>query len=173
MSTLEFSQLLGNYGEFVGAIAIVATLIYLAVQIRENTRLMQREAHLDRARHIAEPLIGSPRQLAETLHKINAKDGSIEPVTLTFMRNYELEYEEAVSVLRFLHRLWYTYEADYLFSGRSDYLDRIVSGLLSFEHLRLFWQYEKEWVFSPKFVAYVDSFADGGNLSQHGPFDSS
>ena len=32
MSTLEFSQLLGNYGEFVGAIAIVITLIYLVVQ---------------------------------------------------------------------------------------------------------------------------------------------
>ena len=38
MSTLEFSQLLGNYGEFIGAIAIVVTLIYLAVQLRQNTR---------------------------------------------------------------------------------------------------------------------------------------
>ena len=37
MSTLEISQLLGNYGEFVAAIAIVVTLIYLAVQIRQNT----------------------------------------------------------------------------------------------------------------------------------------
>ena len=38
MSTLEFAQLLGNYGEFVGAIAIVVTLIYLAVQIRQNSK---------------------------------------------------------------------------------------------------------------------------------------
>ena len=37
MSTLEFSQLLGNYGEFIGAIAIVVTLIHLAVQLRQNT----------------------------------------------------------------------------------------------------------------------------------------
>ncbi len=41
MSTLEFSQLLGNYGEFVGAIAIVVTLIYLAMQLRQNTRAIQ------------------------------------------------------------------------------------------------------------------------------------
>ncbi len=41
MSTLEISQLLGNYGEFVGAIAIVVTLIYLAVQIRQNTASSQ------------------------------------------------------------------------------------------------------------------------------------
>ena len=32
MSTLEFSQLLGNYGEFVGAIGVVATLMYLVIQ---------------------------------------------------------------------------------------------------------------------------------------------
>ena len=38
MSTLELSQLLGNYGEFVGAIAVVVTLVYLAAQIRQNTR---------------------------------------------------------------------------------------------------------------------------------------
>jgi len=34
MDQLTVAQLLGNYGEFVGAIAVVATLMYLAVQIR-------------------------------------------------------------------------------------------------------------------------------------------
>ena len=32
------AQLLGNYGEFVGAIGVVATLVYLAVQIRQNSK---------------------------------------------------------------------------------------------------------------------------------------
>jgi hypothetical protein len=36
-----FAQLLGNYGEFIGAIAVVATLIYLAIQIRRNTQAMR------------------------------------------------------------------------------------------------------------------------------------
>jgi hypothetical protein len=45
MSTLEFSQLLGNYGEFVGAIAIVATLIYLAVQLKQNTATVRANAY--------------------------------------------------------------------------------------------------------------------------------
>ena len=31
------AQLLGNFGEFIGAIAVVGTLGYLAVQIRQNT----------------------------------------------------------------------------------------------------------------------------------------
>ena len=38
MDHLTFAQLLGNYGEFFGAIAVVATLGYLGVQIRLNTR---------------------------------------------------------------------------------------------------------------------------------------
>ena len=32
------AQLLGNYGEFFGSIAVLATLGYLIVQIRQNTR---------------------------------------------------------------------------------------------------------------------------------------
>ena len=38
MNLIEMAQLLGNFGEFVGAIAVVATLAYLAVQIRQNTK---------------------------------------------------------------------------------------------------------------------------------------
>jgi hypothetical protein len=45
MSGLEFSQLLGNYGEFVGAIAIVITLIYLAVQLKQNTESVRAGAY--------------------------------------------------------------------------------------------------------------------------------
>ena len=38
MDHQAFAQLLGNYGEFVGAIAVVATLIYLAIQVRHSAR---------------------------------------------------------------------------------------------------------------------------------------
>jgi len=41
MDQLTFAQLLGNYGEFVGAIAVVVTLVYLTTQIRQNTNAVQ------------------------------------------------------------------------------------------------------------------------------------
>lgn len=41
MDHQAFAQLLGNYGEFVGAIAVVVTLLYLSLQIRQNTRASQ------------------------------------------------------------------------------------------------------------------------------------
>jgi len=38
MDHQAFAQLLGNYGEFIGSVGVVATLIYLALQMRQNTR---------------------------------------------------------------------------------------------------------------------------------------
>ena len=37
MSIVETAQILGNLSEFIGAIVIVASLIYLAVQVKQNT----------------------------------------------------------------------------------------------------------------------------------------
>jgi hypothetical protein len=37
MTMLELSELLGNFGEFFGAILVGASLFYLAVQVRNNT----------------------------------------------------------------------------------------------------------------------------------------
>jgi hypothetical protein len=36
LNQLELAQLLGSYGEFVGAIAVVVTLAYLAVQVKHS-----------------------------------------------------------------------------------------------------------------------------------------
>ena len=38
MTLMETAQLLGNVGEFVGSIAVVATLAYLAIQVRNAGR---------------------------------------------------------------------------------------------------------------------------------------
>ena len=42
MTLMDTAQLLGNFGEFFGAIAVVATLVFLIVQIRQNTRQLRR-----------------------------------------------------------------------------------------------------------------------------------
>ncbi len=40
MTLTETAQLLGNFGEFVGAIGVVVTLAFLAVQVRPSRRSM-------------------------------------------------------------------------------------------------------------------------------------
>jgi len=39
MDHLTIAQLLGNYGEFFGSIAVVATLVYLARQVHQSSQL--------------------------------------------------------------------------------------------------------------------------------------
>ena len=53
MDHQAFAQLLGNYGEFVGAFAVVGTLVYLAIQVRHgkiateaNTRAIEESRKL-------------------------------------------------------------------------------------------------------------------------------
>jgi hypothetical protein len=38
MSFVELSTILGSWGEFIGSIAVVVTLIYLAIQVRQNSQ---------------------------------------------------------------------------------------------------------------------------------------
>ena len=54
MNLMETAQLLGNSGEFFGAIAVVVTLGYLTLQIRQNTLAMQSTAEVEAARHWSE-----------------------------------------------------------------------------------------------------------------------
>ena len=44
MDHRAFAQLLGNYGEFVGAIAVVVTLVYLSRQIAMSNKLAKADA---------------------------------------------------------------------------------------------------------------------------------
>ena len=53
MDHLTFAQLLGSYGEFVGAIAVVATILYLATQVRMSNKFEaanHHDVHMDRIR---------------------------------------------------------------------------------------------------------------------------
>ena len=42
MDLVSTTQLLGNVGEFIGGITVLATLVYLAYQIRQGTRALER-----------------------------------------------------------------------------------------------------------------------------------
>jgi len=67
MDHQAFAQLLGNYGEFVGAIAVVVTLFYLANQIRSSARMAAIEARqtvLDRFSTARASLAGNAHGVA-------------------------------------------------------------------------------------------------------------
>jgi hypothetical protein len=49
MDLLSWSQLLGNVGEFIGSIAILITLVYLAVQVRDTKEALSANSRDQRA----------------------------------------------------------------------------------------------------------------------------
>ena len=81
MSLLETAQLLGNFGEFFGAIAVVATLIYLSVQIRQNTAATQATSRdsVAKARQDFLLRIGSDAATGELFHRGLFSQDSLEP----------------------------------------------------------------------------------------------
>ena len=59
MDHQTFAQLLGNYGEFVGAIAVVVTLAYVAIQVRHTRQVVEENARSARYQIVTELLAGN------------------------------------------------------------------------------------------------------------------
>ena len=85
MTLMETAQLLGNFGEFVGAIAVVGTLVYLAVQVGQskealdaNTRALDENRKLTNADAI--------RQLTRAWDELNFRVCANRESASTFMR---------------------------------------------------------------------------------------
>jgi hypothetical protein len=60
MSLMDFAQLLGNFGEFFGSIAVLATLIYLAVQVKHAKQQLTMAGLQARSNHaigVLEPIV--------------------------------------------------------------------------------------------------------------------
>ena len=51
MDHQAFAQLLGNYGEFVGAIAVFATLIYLSIQVKHSKQATEANTNIAERNH--------------------------------------------------------------------------------------------------------------------------
>ncbi len=155
MSALEFSQLLGNYGEFVGAIAIVVTLVYLAIQVRQNTHMMRasiRQARSDNAVHLYS--LGATSVVAE----IREKESRGEALT-------EVEEERMflwnICIWRQQQTTFFQAQDGLLDAQTGDEQSTIVRNLMQYPSARRFWAGPTRALDS-RFVAWVDGVI--GNL---------
>ncbi len=153
MTLMEISQVLGNVGEFAGAIAVVATLLYLAIQVRDAGRSSKFSAvQANRATRIA--WFSSLRDSSH-LPAIRAK----------VLAGEVLEAEDEL-------RLAYHYAGDWaiLYSewvqrelgvtgefATSD--DMTMKFLLSSEHAMGMWRGIGERLYPARFVEYVNKAA--------------
>ncbi len=85
---------LGAIGELVGGVAVIGSLLYVGIQIRQNTRVVQSTAHhqmLDYTSTISALLIGNP-EVADLIQRGREDPDALNPtewsrfVEVAFMR---------------------------------------------------------------------------------------
>jgi len=143
---------LGSLGEFVGAIATVATLIYLAIQIRSNTRAVQSAA----AQAVHENYA--------TWYQLLASDSELSQVTVNGLRDYSSlsEAEKAQFVSVFMAFLSYSQNA--YIKWREGALsadlwkgwELLMMNLFGAPGGAEFWK-ERGYIFGDDFQKYVES----------------
>lgn len=156
MDHQAFAQLLGNYGEFVGAIAVVVTLAYLAVQIRQSTGATRAASH---------------HAIVEALNRGNlaqAEDAELAQIWVSGSENRgglnDAERQRFdMLLLSYFHvfdSLWYSAKI-----GTAE-RDLLLSEEKGFSHLMnrpgvYDWWRANPYAFSPEFRNYMEEFRSG------------
>ena len=138
---------LGALGEFVGAIAVVTTLVYLAVQIRQNTRTMKTSA----------------LRSVQDLILLTEKNERYIAYLMKSQRNEELALEERahmverlLTIMRTFERIWYEHRLGAVSKAQFEQNLDLLRWALSAQVARQMWAHLAE-AFDPEFRTVVDS----------------
>jgi len=141
---------LGNIGEFVSALAVVISLLYLAIQIRQNTRSLRASAHQSITSHIAE-LNRTIVEHGEVAAILEA--GLTNPVGLSPADRRRFN---AYNSARFRHydNLYYQYRVGTLERSQWNGFDALLRTHLRQPGIVRWWE-ESSGFYSDEFVSYV------------------
>jgi hypothetical protein len=166
MDHQTFAQLLGNYGEFIGAIAVVATLGYLALQIRQNTKSMDE----NRKAVVAQSARDIDLYLAR-FHLELAKDPELKRIALASLeeeidngdRGRVEEYETfclAQALMQALQASYRHSELEVSQEHQQQYHLGIAKGQMHFPAWRHFWETQRhQLLLEPGFMKAVDDYS--------------
>ena len=155
---------LGNIGEFVAAIATVITLVYLAFQLRQNTRALKATAF----QHVTSEMgknvehIMDNGELAEILVK-----GTVEPETLTPAERLRLS-AVYVSSFRRLESVYVQHSLGTMEQENKQGFEKSMIPLLQFPFGREWWSEAKVAFYAP-FVHHIDEGLAGGKFERKTP----
>ena len=109
MDHQAFAQLLGNYGEFIGAIAVVVTLFYLAVQVRQSKQATEANTRsMDESRKVS--LAHAYQERAATRLRLPlgmAESDYMAPIEARLRESGWPENLDALNELEYVERLRY------------------------------------------------------------------
>ena len=148
-------ETLGNLGDFVGGIGVVITLVYLALQIRQNTRASRAATFLGLTNAWQDYLLASvDADLVDLRIRATADPDSLS----------EADYIRFFSLARVLFRRFendfFQYRSGTFDSGGWEgYRRSLTTEIIASPTIRAFWEQQRS-VFAPEFTAYVDAQLD-------------
>ncbi|MGB0998368.1 MAG: hypothetical protein ACPGXJ_08810 [Pseudomonadales bacterium] len=154
-----FAELLGNYGEFVGAIGVVVTLGYLAIQIKQNrtqTQTRIEQSLYEQWQSPAKIMADSP-QLAEVFcrgQKSRAELSESEQM------QFDMFCTLGINTVEFAYRLSEDADAD----PDSETWLSIALFFLNTPGGREFWQ-ERRDLFFAEFCDWIETHTDVNSAS--------
>ena len=139
-------EAIGAIGEVLGAIGVIATLGYLAVQIRQNTQATSASALNLALRDINELTNNNERYLA-----VLTKAGRNEALTIEESAHL---VERLVSIMRTYENFWYQYQLGNLTLNQFENQVDVIRWTLSTRTSRKLWR-TLQSSFDEGFVDYV------------------
>ena len=142
---------IGALSEMIGAIAVVITLVYLAIQIRQNTRAIR----LDTGHDVAEEyrdifaLMAQKEGLAELVHRAAIDHESI--VGADKVRYYALNS----NFIRALENAYFQFNEQALDQKHWSGMKRMLTDYAQLPAFREYWPNRKHW-FSKEFQAFME-----------------
>jgi len=142
---------LGNIGDFVGGLAVVVTLIYLAVEVRQNSSIVRANAR------------AQTNQTLSEFTRLLASDADLLRIHHTSAEGFEALTPDERRQHLYLLRYWFM-SVEFLFAQYVDGLVseaawsrelRAISNALSRPHVAAWWELRKI-AFDNGFVAAVD-----------------
>ena len=153
MDLMEIIQLLGNLGEFLGAFAVLATLLYLAIQVRDASRAAKFAAvQANRAQRIA--------------GFIGLRDSPyLPPIMVKIQAGEELNAEEKLRLVSHDCAVWALLYAEWVQRDLGVMEEFATSDELSMEialsspSAMDWWRFAGAHVYPARFVEYVNKTA--------------
>ena len=143
---------LATIAELIGAIAVVISVVYLAVQIRENTKVSAEEA------------VSSAIDAFNDLDKLIAGDSELASIAIRGEKSFDalspedrLRFDSLMSIEFGVYERWQTKSSRTGIGYEHDQLMRFMLGKRLAENgISAWWRNNREW-FPPSFVAWVNS----------------
>jgi hypothetical protein len=143
---------LGALGEFISSIAVLVTLIYLAVQVRTMHRMMQANSHQARAEYNRESMlisVNSP-ELIELAMRYNGGDQNLNEVETRRLEIYNAISWRNFENLHYQHQLGILSEDTW--EAAKNGITRVIAlplGKLGFDYIK--------FGLRPTFIQFVES----------------